>query len=46
MNVKKSLYILLALMLCAISATAQVTSVKADNDWALDVEMQGSFSNS
>ena len=43
---KKSLYILLALMLCAVNATAQVTSVKADNDWALDVEMQGSFSNS
>ena len=39
------MYILLALMLCAVNATAQVTSVKADNDWALDVEMQGSFSN-
>lgn len=45
MKIEKTLYILVSLMLTITVAMAQETGVKADNGWALDVEMQGSFSN-
>ena len=38
--------LLMMLMIAVTSLQAQETGVTADNGWALDVEMQGSLSNS